>query len=501
MNSINLFQVNTRVWIQQWSNNNTRAKLNSIPDEYWLELKKSGFDLVWLMGIWETPKDNPRLFCFTEELMNSYDDAVNNWSNEDIIGSPFAIEKYDVSPSLGTKADLLKLKNKLNSFGLKLILDFIPNHFGALSNYVHSNPEYFLQTTIDNFNEDNFTYFKVGNKFFAHGRDPFYPAWQDTVQINYFNEEARNFMINNLLNISTLCDGLRCDMAMLALNNIFENTWNHTINDMQLQKPKTEFWEIAINKVKSVNPEFIFMAEAYWNLEENLQTLGFDFTYDKKLLDLIKYATPIEIKSHLEKEIAYQKKTVRFIENHDEERAISALGIEKSQAAAVLFSTVPGIHLFFDGQMEGFKIKLPLQLGKSPQEKINKQLITFYSTLLNILKHKIIKNGNWKLLEPLPAWENDNILSFKNLLIWQWTLDSKIMLIAINLDNNKNSCRVKLNISNYEEEVEIVDLLNNCKYLRNKTEILNQGLYIELEPFQSHIFEFKLNSIKLCVKQ
>ena len=117
----------------------------------------------------------------------------------------------------------------------------------------------------------------------AHGRDPLFSAWQDTVQVNYFNTNAREYLSNVLLKLVDVCDGVRCDMAMLPLNNVFFNTWIGVLNKANIVKPLEEFWEMAIKAVKAKNNNFIFLAEAYWDLEWDLQQLGFDFTYDKRL--------------------------------------------------------------------------------------------------------------------------------------------------------------------------------------------------------------------------
>ncbi len=112
-----------------------------------------------------------------------------------------------------------------------------------------------------------------------------FPPWKDTVQINFYSREARDFLIDILFNLTELCDGVRCDMAMLPLNNIFFNTWIGVIKKYGFEKPEKEFWEEAISAVKKKRQDFLFIAETYWDLEWQLQNLGFDFTYDKRLTD------------------------------------------------------------------------------------------------------------------------------------------------------------------------------------------------------------------------
>ena len=64
-----------------------------------------------------------------------------------------------------------------------------------------------------------------GDLLLAYGRDPYFPGWPDTLQLNYGNPATQEAMIGELLKIAGQCDGVRCDMAMLVLPDVFERTW------------------------------------------------------------------------------------------------------------------------------------------------------------------------------------------------------------------------------------------------------------------------------------
>ncbi|MFA8343421.1 MAG: alpha-amylase family glycosyl hydrolase [Rhodothermaceae bacterium] len=484
-----IFEINSRVWIKRFNN---ISNILDIPTDYWQSLRNKGIDYIWLMGLWETVPESVEKYCFAEELLSGYNRALPDWKKEDVIGSAYAINQYKINPLFGSEQDITKLKEILNNLGLKLILDFIPNHFNSLSVVVQSNPEIFLTSDEERFENDPITYFKVNgnNSVFAHGRDPFFPAWQDTIQINYYKQDARDFMLGQLTKISKMCDGVRCDMAILSLNNIFQNTWGNCLNDNGYQKPETEFWEDAISSVKTKQPDFIFIAEAYWNLEWQLQQLGFDFTYDKKLTDRLQSSHAKEIREHLLAEEDYQNKSLRFLENHDEERALSNFGTDKSKAAAVIISTIPGMKLFHDGQFEGKKIKLPVQLGREPDEKPNPELLGFYNKLLEVSNSDIIKQGKWNLLETIPVWENHNMLSFKSILAWELSHQNKRCLVAVNYDEGVNSCRIKIDVNSDKNLIDFDDVINNNIYIREIDEIKNQGLFVELQPYHYHILVY-----------
>src|SRR5262249_36697057 len=148
------------------------------------------------------------------------------------------------------------------------------------------------------------------------------------------------------------CDGVRCDMAMLLLSDIFQRTWGERAGAY----PAQEYWSEIIQAVRHSHPDFLFMAEAYWDLEWTLQQLGFDYCYDKRLYDRLEHEDANSVRGHLMASLDYQQKLVRFIENHDEPRALAAFPLAKARAAAVTTSTLPGAKLFHEGQFEGRRV-------------------------------------------------------------------------------------------------------------------------------------------------
>jgi glycosidase len=483
-----IYEINTRVWIKQFEKGTTLSK---IPVKIFDNLAEVGIDIIWPLGIWGICPRMIEQCCFSPDLLNAYSKSLKDWKKEDVIGSPFAIDDYEVNPLLGSIEDLEIFHYMLKKKGMKLILDFVPNHFSAGSKLIKSNPGIFLNADEDLYSKDSYTFFKTedcNNRIFCHGRDPLFPAWTDTVQVNYFSPEAREFMIDRLLKLTEVCDGVRCDMAMLQLNNVFQNTWMGVLKRSNFKKPEEEFWKVAIERVKSKKPNFIFLAEAYWNLEWDLQQLGFDFTYDKKLTDRLATGTVHSIVGHLAADKEYQSKSARFLENHDETRAIIEFGRKQSLAAAVLISTIQGMKLYFDGQFEGKKVKLPVQLGREPDEKVAEPIKEFYLKLLNITKARIFREGEWKMLEPSPAATDNG--SYENILAWQWKLGNESRLVIINYSEVISQCRLKFDLKAHKGEIRLSDLLNNINYTRSIDEIITIGLFVELESYHCHIFSF-----------
>ncbi len=486
-----IYEINTRVWIRQFDTENNKATLKDIPLRIWDELAEKGINYIWLMGIWKNCPSTIQKYCFEENLVWEYKKALKDFDDEDVIGSPYSICEYEINPVLGSTEELKWLRMELKKRDLKLILDFVPNHFSADTNLIETHPEIFLQTDEENYVADKHTYYKPENgngKAFAHARDPFFPAWQDTIQLNYFSEKTREFMISQLVKITNYCDGVRCDMAMLVLNNVFRNTWGGILNKLGYDKPEDEFWKLAISIIKDVEPNFLFIAEAYWDLEWELQQLGFDYTYDKKLTDRLKAGYVMEIRDHLLAKDDFQNRSLRFIENHDEDRAVAAFGKERSKAAAVIISTLRGMRFYHNGQFEGKKIKVPVQLGRPPHEKTQEDMVHFYNRLLDITKSSIFRVGTWSLLKTYPVAQNDE--SFKNILAWEWKLKDERRLITVNYEDCSSRCRIILDLRGYPERITLKDLLTGAEYVRSSDEVYLSGLFIELKNFQSHIFAY-----------
>ena len=487
-NNPRLLEINARIWIKRFGSDCTLA---SVPDEEIAKWKELGFDMIWLMGVWNNNKSAIEEYCFEPNLISSYNNALRDWQKEDVIGSPYSIDKYEVNSLLGTKADLLAFKKRLNDAGIKLILDFVCNHFSAKSSLIWTNKEIFLPADENIFKNDPYTFYPSpanSKEYLAHGRDPLFPPWKDTVQVNLYSIEARKYLTSVLIELTELCDGVRCDMAMLPLNNIFYNTWIGVIKKYGFEKPEKEFWEEAIISVKNKRDDFIFIAETYWDLEWQLQNLGFDFTYDKRLTDRLAFGDVHSIIEHLQAEKDYQQKSVRFLENHDEDRAIIKFGRERSIAAAVIISTISGIAFYYDGQCEGRKIKLPVQLGREPEEKQDEKIKEFYRILFRITKADVFRNGNWKLLETNSAADND--YTYDNMLAWEWRLDNELRIVVVNYNNSTSRCRLKFEVKPNSNELVLSDLLNQTTYKRSVKEILEKGLFVELKAYNSHIFSF-----------
>ncbi len=390
-----IYEINTWVWLEELSREyKSPVTLARVPREKWDGIGDLKIDAVWFMGVWERSPAGIDIANKNEGLLTDFRRALPDYRTEDNVGSPYCVRQYVVDEHLGGPEGLAVARSELARRGIRLILDFVPNHVAPDHPWVTRHPEYFVQGNTDDARNDPASFVETGGKVFACGRDPYFPAWPDVLQLNAFQPGLRQAVIETLSDMAGQCDGVRCDMAMLLLNNIFERTWGLRAG----AKPATEYWPEIIPAIKRKNPDFKFIAEAYWDLEWELQQQGFDFCYDKKLYDRMEHGDAENVRLHLLADLPYQEGMVRFIENHDEPRAAATFPDGKGRAAAVAILTLTGAKLLHEGQFEGMKTRLPVFLGRRPAEPVDHDLAAFYGRLLKEIDRDVFRRGEWQPL-------------------------------------------------------------------------------------------------------
>lgn len=490
-----VYEVNARVMLRELSTSHQKKlTLATLPDALLDEWADLGFDAIWLMGVWTTGAIGLSLARGLNFLREEYRRALPDVTDEDIIGSPYAVKAYTVSRTLGGNTALMLLRKRLARRGIGLFLDFVCNHTARDCRWVHDHPEYYIQGMRGDDQAMPDAYFSTqttkGTRVIAFGKDPNYPGWTDTAQINFAERSARGALIAALARIAELCDGVRCDMAMLALNDVFNRTWGEKVRAMAGEPLQSEFWSEAIAHVKRRHPYFVMMGEAYWNTEWQLQQLGFDYTYDKVLYERLLREGAFSVAGHLRAEMDYQRKSVRFIENHDEVRAATALPDPAWHfAAAVVAATVPGMFLLHDGQLEGRKVKLPVQLGRRPEESPSPATLSFYRKLLSCLRSAAITEGEWRLLNIRRAW-HDNSTSDNFLASW-WHGRGCDQMIVVNYAPQSGQCYVEFSedlLPSTGGGIEFRDQMGTATYIRDRSTLVSKGMYFDLPPYGFHFF-------------
>ncbi len=480
-----LYQVNTRVLLAELSNSLKRhATLDDIPDEALDRIAADGFDWVWFLGVWQTGPAGRKISLENPKWRREFQELLPDLTDDDICGSCFAVQSYAVHSAFGGNAALRRLRERLHQRGIRLLLDFVPNHTAPDHAWVHEHPEFYVHGTEEKLERESQNYTRItlagGPVVLAYGRDPYFAGWPDTLQLDYSNPQLQEAMAFELEKVAAMCDGVRCDMAMLILPDVFERTWG--------LRP-APFWPMAIERVRARKPGFLVMAEVYWDLEWTLQQQGFDYTYDKRLYDRLREGHARPVRDHFRADMDFQRKSARFLENHDEPRAAATFAPGMHQAAAILTYLCPGLRFFHQGQAEGFTKRIPVHLGRGPAEAVDPELRRFYDRLLQFARSPVAREGEWKLLECTPAWDGNWTWDCFICFGWRGS-DGASLVVAVNYAPNQSQCYLQIPSAEIQgHTVYLRDLMSPAEYERQGDDLLSRGLYLDLPAWGYHVFE------------
>jgi hypothetical protein len=449
-----LYEVHVRQWLAELG----VARLSDVPESELDALGSRGVELVWLMGVWQGGPRGAQIARTAEGLEASYRAALPDFGPADVACSPYAIADYRVSEEFGGPEALAQLRRRLASRGMKVILDFVVNHTGVDHHWIAEQPDLYVRDEHGNV---------------VNGKDPYFPAWTDTAQLDLTNRATQARLRSVLASIAEQCDGVRCDMAMLALRATFKSIWHERVGEMD-----EELWPELITAARERHPAFLFLAEAYWGSEGELRALGFDYVYDKTLYDRLVHGNAGELRVHLSADVDWQRHTVRFLENHDEPRAASAMPPDRHRAAALLAATLPGMLLLYHGQLEGRRVRVPIQLRRGPAEPRDPELAAFYEKLLRLVPHPLLREGAWRLLDVRRAWDGNP--TDANFVAYELALGTHRAWVIVNFSPQQGQCVVSVQGGT----ADLHDLLDGARYRRD----VSGGLFVDLPPFGAHLF-------------
>jgi hypothetical protein len=480
-----IYEINTWAWLSELGQKyGHRIDLGSVPSDEWERIARLKMDAVWLMGVWERSPAGILIALGQEELLREFHRVLGDFTTRDVVGSAYCVRRYVADENLGGPQGLATARKELARRGIRLILDFVPNHTSRDHPWILEHQEYYIQGSRTDLENAPESFFEAGEKVIACGRDPYFPPWRDVAQLNAFHAGLRQASVETICAIGEQCDGIRCDMAMLFINNIFENTWRNQAG----AAPAREYWIEVIEAVSRRGLDLFFIAEAYWDLEWELQRQGFDFCYDKRLYERLLSGTAEEVGLHLLADIGYQRKLLRFIENHDEPRAAAVFPPGRELAAAVMLATLPGAKLFHDGQIEGRTIKVPVQLRRRPPEEPQTALQDFYHRLLDAAGSDCFDDGDWKLCDR-NGWPDNS--SWENILAWCWKLGEQRYLIAVNFSDCKSQALIRVPWEDIGgTKWSLFDVLSGERFYRDGKEMQFPGLYVNLEGWRWHFLRF-----------
>jgi hypothetical protein len=222
-----------------------------------------------------------------------------------------------------------------------------------------------------------------------------------------------------------------------------------------------------------------------------LQQQGFDYAYDKRLYDRLREGHARPVREHFYATPDYQDKLARFLENHDEPRAAETFSDDVHKAAAVITFLSPGLRFFHQGQFEGRRKRISPHIIRAPEEPVNDGLKMFYGKLLDALRQPVVRNGQWRLLECVPAWDGNG--SSDNFIAFAWQNSSgERSLAVVNFSGQAAQCYVRLPFSDLGGRAwRLRDFLGDAVYERDGNDLQSRGLFFDVPAWQCHVFEMK----------
>jgi glycosidase len=541
----------TYVWMDQLSKKYARhiKTLAQIPDEELALLANRGFNALWLIGLWErsTASQKIKQIC----------------GNPEAVSSAYSLYDYTIATDLGGEEEYKILQDRAWSKGIRLASDMVPNHTGIFSKWVIEHPHWYVQADNPVFPGYNFSgpnlseddrvslfiedgywnrsdaavlFKRVDNftgsvTYIYHGNDGTSMPWNDTAQLNYLIPEVREAVIQTIIHVARKFPIIRLDAAMTLAKKHFQRLWfpqpgsggdipsraEFAMTREQFDQVfPVEFWRDVVDRVAQEVPDTLLLAEAFWMMEGYfVRTLGMHRVYNSAFMNMLKNEDNqnyrLAIKNVMDYNPEIMKRYVNFMNNPDEETAISQFGQDdKYFGICTLMATLPGLPMFGHGQIEGFREKYGMEYIKAYWEEIEDQdLISRHEReIFPLLKKRYLFSEvkNFILFDLIgpEGYVIEDVYVFTNqsggekaLVLYNNRYERSIGWIkfsSASAHKSENGFRqfslsqgLSLNSDNDRYTI-FRDQISNLEYIRNNDDLVHHGLYIELDGFKYHVF-------------
>jgi glycosidase len=539
------------VWLDQLSRSYQRpiTRLDEIPDEELDRLARWGFTGLWLIGLWERSPASARIkqYCGNSEAIPSAYSLFDYVIAHDLGGESALQELKERCRKRGIRLASDMVPNHTGIYS-RWTIDhpdwFIQLDYPPYPSYSFNGPDLSFSPEISLHIEDGywerrdaavvFKHYDHRNgrtRYIYHGNDGTSTPWNDTAQLNYLIPEVRESVIRTILHVARQFPIIRFDAAMTLAKKHYQRLWypqpgsggipsraehGMTRDDFDRVFPE-EFWREVVDRVAAEAPDTLLLAEAFWLMEGYfVRTLGMHRVYNSAFMNMLKMEENAKyrqtIKNVLEYDHRILQRFVNFMNNPDEKTAVEQFGKEgKYFGACVMLVTMPGLPMFGHGQIEGFHEKYGMEYKKAYwEEPVDEHLVAAHERLLfPIMRRRWLFSGS----ENFVCYDffvgsrvDENVFAYSNragdsrgLVLYNNRYGDSAGWIKSSTAMMRNSGLVQLNLGealgfNPEGRCYYAfrDAISERDYLRSGMELSEKGLFVELSPYEAHVFlDFK----------
>jgi len=546
-----LIAKSTYVWLAQMSRQYGRhiGRLDEIPDEELAVLARRGINTLWLIGVWERSRASKTIkqLCGNRDAVASAYSLFDYTIADDLGGESAYVNLRDRAYRLGVRLASDMVPNHMGIDSPWVVEH--PEWFMSRSDspypaYTFNGPDLSSDGRVEIKIEDHYfeqtdaaVVFQRRDKatgeirYVYHGNDGTSFPWNDTAQLDYLNPAVREQVIQTILHVARLFPVIRFDAAMTLAKRHFHRLWfpgpgasgaipsraeyGMSQADFDRAMPH-EFWREVVDRVAAEVPGTLLLAEAFWLMEGYfVRTLGMHRVYNSAFMVMLRDEDNAKYRSVLKNTLEFDpdimKRYVNFMSNPDERTAIDQFGKgDKCFGVAAMMATLPGLPMFGHGQIEGFTEKYGMEYrwpryNETPDRSLVERHDREIAPLLkrrwlfaeseNFLLYDFFK-ANGSVDEDVFAYSNRTggeraLIVYNNRYgSTRGTIDNSTAFAdKASGQLKQRRLREGLGLSNDASTVlAFRDSLTGLEYLRRATDLLEHGLTLELNAYQSYVF-------------
>jgi Alpha amylase, catalytic domain len=546
MPNVVMIAKSTLVWLDQLSKqyNTSITRLDQIPDNELDTISSRGFSALWLIGLWERSSASKQIkrTCGNPEAESSAY-SLKRYEIADELGGWESLNNLKhrcAERGIRLASDMVPNHTGIDSDWISEHPDwFLQLPYSPYPNYSFDGQNLSPNPNMGIYIEDHYydqtdaavTFktvdFNTGEeRHIYHGNDGTSMPWNDTAQLNYLNPETREAIIQTILHVARNFPVIRFDAAMTLAKKHIQRLWfpepgsggdiptrserGLSRSDFNKSMP-IEFWREVVDRIKEEAPETLLLAEAFWMMEGYfVKNLGMHRVYNSAFMNMLKKEENHKYKDTIKNTLIFDpeilKRFVNFMNNPDEDTAAEQFGMgDKYFGICTMLATMPGLPMFGHGQIEGFKEKYGMEYRKAYHNEIPD--INFVNRhkkeIFPLIKKRYLfsESKNFQLydLYNQEGHTNENVFAWSNstenecvIVFYNNTFNSAagwIHKAASKLNQSNTNIGNALNLKNSSDYYCIFkEQRSNLFYIRSSQSIINSGLFLHLNGYESRVF-------------